>query len=177
MRGVEAAVTGTDHVTRRRCWHDGGVSERLRTRHLVVAASLSLGVLAAGCGRDEAAVPATIDQREATATLSTNPFIPDDVNIGDCVSSLPRPGCGNEIRGDAHSMLTFGALVAGLGFIGWRIGRGVRRRGTPGPTSAGTTTSSPAGPTERTTSASTSGSTSGTTTGTATPEAAPGTDA
>lgn len=90
-------------------------------------------MLAAGCGRDEAATPITVDQRAAAETLSTNPFIPEDVNIGDCVSSLPRPGCGNEIRGDGHAMLTFAVLVAGLSFIGWRIARSVRRRDAPRP--------------------------------------------
>lgn len=90
-------------------------------------------MLAAGCGRDEAATSTTLDQRAATETLSTNPFIPEDVNIGDCVSSLPRPGCGNEIRGDSHAMLTFAVLVAGLSFIGWRITRSVRRRDAPRP--------------------------------------------
>ena len=97
------------------------------------AAAATFGVLAAGCGRDESATPATLDQRAAAETLSTNPFIPEDVNIGDCVSSLPRPGCGNEIRGDGHAMLTFAVLVAGLSFIGWRIGRSVRRRDTQRP--------------------------------------------
>jgi hypothetical protein len=93
----------------------------------LAALVISVGVLA-GCSRDESAVPPTVDQREAAATLSTNPFIPEDVNIGDCVSALPRPGCGNEIRGDSHSMITFGVLMAGLAFIGWRIARSVRRR-------------------------------------------------
>ena len=113
------------------------MSERLRprrSRRLTVAlAAFTFGVLAVGCGRDEAATPATLDERAAAETLSTNPFIPEDVNIGDCVSSLPRPGCGNEIRGDGHAMLTFAVLVAGLSFIGWRIARSVRRRDAPRP--------------------------------------------
>ena len=96
----------------------------------MAATVLSLSVLSSGCGRDSsttATTAATVDQRAATEAMGTNPFIPDDVNIGDCVSSMPRPGCGNEMRGDSHSMLTFGALVAGLTFIGWRIARGARR--------------------------------------------------
>jgi hypothetical protein len=106
---------------------------RLTTALATSAAALTFGLLAAGCGRDDEATPTTLDQRAATETLSTNPFIPEDVNIGDCVSSLPRPGCGNEIRGDSHAMLTFAVLVAGLSFIGWRIGRSVRRRDAPRP--------------------------------------------
>ncbi len=97
---------------------------------LSIAAALSLGVVAAGCGGgdDTAATPVTAATGAAATTMADNPFIPEDVNIGDCVSALPRPGCGNEIRGDSHSALTFGVLVAGLAFIGWRISRGVRRR-------------------------------------------------
>ncbi len=72
-------------------------------------------------------MPPTVDQREAAATLSTNPFIPENVNIGDCVSALPRPGCGNEIRGDSHSMLTFGGLLPRRSLIGWRFPRWARR--------------------------------------------------
>jgi hypothetical protein len=113
--------------------HDGAVIVRLRPRQLLVAVAVSLGTItfgaiAAGCSIDQASPPATMDQVDAAASLTTNPFIPEDVNIGDCVSSLPRPGCGNEIRGDSHAMITFGVLVAGLTFIGWRIGRSVRRR-------------------------------------------------
>jgi hypothetical protein len=106
------------------------VARSSHPRRFVFAMALSLGVLAAGCGRDSDATPVTIDQREAAETLSTNPFIPEDANIGDCVSSLPRPNCGSEIRGDSHALMTFGVLVAGLAFIGWRVGRSVRRRDT-----------------------------------------------
>ena len=107
--------------------NDESVIVHLHPRHLVAATVLSLSALSSGCGRDSSTTATTVEQRAATEAMGTNPFIPDDVNIGDCVSSMPRPGCGNEIRGDSHSMLTFGALVAGLTFIGWRIVRGTRR--------------------------------------------------
>lgn len=120
-----------DGASSGRTWHDGAVPDRRRPRQLLsiaaLAVGLSTGVLAA-CGDDRANTPTTVDERTAAETLSTNPFIPEDVNIGDCVSALPRPGCGNEIRGDSHSALTFGVLVLGLTFIGWRITRSVRRR-------------------------------------------------
>lgn len=57
-----------------------------------------------------------------------NPFIPQNVNLGDCVSSLPRPDCGSDAQGGPLQYATFGALMAGMVFIGWRIFRGVRRR-------------------------------------------------
>lgn len=61
-----------------------------------------------------------------------NPFIPENANLGDCVSSLPRPECGSKARGGVGQWLVFGALVGGLGFIGWRVARGIRR-GRPTP--------------------------------------------
>jgi hypothetical protein len=98
---------------------------------LSIVAALSLGALGAGCGDggdNGGTAPAVAGASATPDSIVDNPFIPEDVNIGDCVSALPRPGCGNEIRGDSHSAMTFGALVAGLAFIGWRIVRSVRRR-------------------------------------------------
>ncbi|MFN8020893.1 MAG: hypothetical protein U0Q03_05120 [Acidimicrobiales bacterium] len=97
---------------------------------LAIGLTLGLSLGLAACGGGSSATTTTLDQREQAATLSTNPFIPEDANLGDCVSSLPRPGCGNEIRGDSHALLTFAVLVAGLTFIGWRIFRSVKRRDT-----------------------------------------------
>ena len=96
---------------------------------IALALGLSFGL--AACGDGAAVSTTTLDERGSAATLSTNPFIPEDANLGDCVSSLPRPGCGNELRGDSHALLTFGVLVAGLTFIGWRIARSVKRRDAP----------------------------------------------
>jgi hypothetical protein len=106
----------------------------MKIRRLIAVAivSIGLGGLAASCsdnstsgGGDPVATAAT--GAEAT-TIGTNPFIPDDVNIGDCLSSLPRPGCGTEASSSGATLITFGVLAAGLAFIGWRIGRGVRQR-------------------------------------------------
>lgn len=62
------------------------------------------------------------------ASIGTNPFIPEDANIGDCVSSVPRPECGSEEKGGWHQYLTMLVLLLGTVFIGWRIARGVRSR-------------------------------------------------
>lgn len=71
---------------------------------------------------DPASDPATND-----TGLASNPFIPD-VNIGDCVSSLPRPGCGTDQQSGYHQYLTLLVLFLATAFIGWRIARGVRSR-------------------------------------------------
>jgi hypothetical protein len=65
-------------------------------------------------------------------TVVDNPFIPEDQNLGDCVSALPRPGCGSEEQGGWRQQLVFGVVIAGLAFIGWRVVRNLRRRDTGG---------------------------------------------
>lgn len=72
---------------------------------------------------------------------TTNPFLPQDANLGDCLSSLPRPDCGSAARGGFAQWSVLVVLVAGLAFIGWRVVRGARRNaaaaagrlGTPTP--------------------------------------------
>ena len=71
-------------------------------------------------------------------SLASNPFIPEDVNIGDCVSSLPRPDCGSKEQSGYHQYLTLIVLFLATAFIGWRIARSVRspRPGGERPTAA-----------------------------------------
>lgn len=79
---------------------------------------------AAASGPDAQVVGLTsTDQPVDTA----NPFLPDDRSISDCVSALPKPGCGSEERGGWHQQLVFLALVGGLSVIGWRIVAGARK--------------------------------------------------
>jgi hypothetical protein len=68
--------------------------------------------------------------RPPPATVLDNPFIPEDQNLSDCVSALPRPGCGSEAEGGWRQQLVFGLVLAGGAFIGWRLVRSVRRRDT-----------------------------------------------
>jgi hypothetical protein len=83
----------------------------------IVAAPLTVSTVAAAQVDDPPTPPVTV-----------NEFIPEDLNLTDCVSALPKPGCGSEARGGWRQGLVFAAVVAGLGFIGWRIAAGVRRR-------------------------------------------------
>lgn len=82
---------------------------------------------------------ATVPQSEPTptsgstdATVVNNEFIPENANIGDCVSALPRPECGSEERGGWRQSLVLLALVAGIGVIGWRMVAAMRRPSTTG---------------------------------------------
>jgi hypothetical protein len=63
-----------------------------------------------------------------TAPTATNDLLPDANNLNDCVGTAEPANCGSRARADGHTYLVFLALAAGLGFIGWRISRGVRAR-------------------------------------------------
>lgn len=70
--------------------------------------------------------------------VTDNEFLPENRDITDCVSAVPKPGCGSKARGGWRQGLVALALLAGLCFIGWRIAKGVRRParshpGTPAP--------------------------------------------
>jgi hypothetical protein len=74
--------------------------------------------------------------------VTANPFLPEDRGISDCISALPKPGCGSEERGGWHQGLILVALVGGLSVIGWRIVAGIRagerdRHGPPVTPSSG----------------------------------------
>lgn len=60
-------------------------------------------------------------------TDTTNPFLPEEASLGDCLSALPPPNCGSEARGGFAQWSVLAVLVAGLAFIGWRVVRGARR--------------------------------------------------
>jgi hypothetical protein len=58
----------------------------------------------------------------------TNDLLPENNSLDNCVGTAERANCGSRNRADGHTYLVFLALAAGLGFIGWRIARGVRAR-------------------------------------------------
>jgi len=73
---------------------------------------------------DEPSTPPTVDEPSTTI----NEFIPTDRDLTDCLSALPRPGCGSEARGGWHQAAVFAVMVVGLGVIGTRVVIGLRRR-------------------------------------------------
>lgn len=81
-------------------------------------------------GHHATAAAATTDTTPPSEApmVTDNGFIPVDVNIGDCLSSMPRPGCGSANRSGYHQLITFGVLMAGTAFITWRVARSVRAR-------------------------------------------------
>ena len=59
---------------------------------------------------------------------TVNDFLPEQENIGTCIGTLERPGCGSKAKGDFRQYLTFAVLLLGMAFIGWRITIGIRQR-------------------------------------------------
>lgn len=107
----------------------------VRVRHRVASVAIALlftlatAGFVAGCASgpspisrapDTAVTPATIDPR----------FLPGDPNLslGDCISSVERPGCGNAERTEWRMLTAFGVLLVGLAVIAWRLTIVWRRR-------------------------------------------------
>lgn len=89
----------------------------------VVTALVWLALLPAGT-----ALATTDPEPPATPPPSTfNEFYPEDQSISDCLGLLQKPNCGSDARGGWAQYTVFGALLGGLGFIGWRIVRTARR--------------------------------------------------
>ncbi|MFV0307220.1 MAG: hypothetical protein ACK5OX_05710 [Desertimonas sp.] len=76
-------------------------------------------------------VPAAPPPTTVAEPIVDNPFIPEDQNLSECISALPKPGCGSEARGGWRQTVLFGVLMAALTLIAWRIIGGVRRGRQP----------------------------------------------
>lgn len=97
------------------------------------AAAAVVLTLAVGCGGENPFQQAATTSIVATEPGPTgtgddaNPFLPER-DLGDCIGTVQRPGCGSDARGGWRQYLVMLVLVAGVAFIGWRIARGVRAR-------------------------------------------------
>ena len=67
------------------------------------------------------------DTGDDTTRPTINEFFPEDRPLRDCLSSLPKPGCGSEARGGWAQTTVFLVIIAGLAFIAWRVVAGSRR--------------------------------------------------
>jgi hypothetical protein len=88
------------------------------------AALLLAGATAAG------PVAATSEPTPPTPATTENPFFPDDasVDLSDCISALPPPGCGSDERGGWRQAAVFAVVIAGIGAMSARLVIGIRRR-------------------------------------------------
>ncbi|NNE10627.1 MAG: hypothetical protein HKN41_00085 [Ilumatobacter sp.] len=93
---------------------------------LLVVIVVVSGAAAIGSG---GVVRATVDDDPppTRAPVTVNEFLPEDRSLGDCISAVPKPGCGSEARGGWRQGLVLAAILAGLALIAWRVVAGARR--------------------------------------------------
>ena len=96
---------------------------RFAARLLVGLAALIAAMLPVG------AVTAQDDGGSDTdvTTVTVNDFVPTERDLSECISAVPKPGCGSEARGGWRQTAIFALVVGGLAFIGWRVVAGARK--------------------------------------------------
>jgi len=97
----------------------------LRLKHVVIASIAALtfiSPIATAVAAEEGDTGGT-----DAPTVTYNDFIPEERDLSDCISAIPKPGCGSDAKGGWRQMLVLGLVVTGLGFIGWRVIAGARK--------------------------------------------------
>ena len=101
-----------------------GASPRIR-RTAVAAILCLLATLA------PRAALATSDGSRGDAApppVTANDFVPEDRDLSECISALPKPDCGSEDRSGWRQGLVLALVLAAMAGIGARIFLAVRRR-------------------------------------------------
>ena len=102
----------------------------------LLVAPLGVTLLAPPVGAASPTVPPAPTQEQdgpvtttdgAVPTVTVNEFLPTDRDLSECLSALPRPGCGSEARGGWRQTSIYVAMLGGLAFIAWRIVASSRR--------------------------------------------------
>ncbi len=93
---------------------------------LVVVTSIAALTLISPSATAVAAEEGDTDTAE-TPSVTYNDFIPEERDLSDCISAIPKPGCGSDAKGGWRQMLVLGLVMTGLGFIGWRVVAGARK--------------------------------------------------
>ena len=101
-----------------------------RKENLRRIAAVAVGIIASvtllSVGSAVIAAADDLDNSD-TSTVTYNDFIPEERDLSDCISAIPKPGCGSSAKGGWRQMLVLGLVVTGLGFIGWRVVAGARK--------------------------------------------------
>ena len=78
------------------------------------------GAIAASATTVVETVSTTLPDDDTTRP-TINEFMPEDQALSDCLSSLPKPGCGSKARGGWRQSLVFIAIIGAIAFIVWRV--------------------------------------------------------
>lgn len=69
---------------------------------------------------------------------TTNPFLPVERDLTDCIGTMERPGCGSAARGGWHQELVAIAMIGGLvlvfGRVAWAVLRSQKKAKDSEPT-------------------------------------------
>jgi hypothetical protein len=103
------------------------VNRRRRLLLAIVVAVVAAVVLSSGSVA-RAAPPSDTAPPDSAGVILVNEFLPEEANLGDCISALPRPECGSEARGGWRQAAVFGVIAVALVAIGVRLAIAVRRR-------------------------------------------------
>lgn len=85
-----------------------------------VTSTVDAVVLAAGAATEPTTEPTT-GPTTAVTQVTFNEFLPEERGLGECISAVPKPGCGSDAEGGWRQTLVFVLILAGLGIIAWRI--------------------------------------------------------
>jgi hypothetical protein len=92
---------------------------------------LLAAILAVGAPDPAATASATPDGSSggpSSTPVTANEFIPEDRDLSECISALPKPDCGSDARGGWRQGLVLALVLAGMVGIGLRIAVAIRRR-------------------------------------------------
>ena len=108
---------------------------RTRRALLVAVAILAVTIVVGALGgvapmatAPTVAAAAQASSGGAPPPVTPNEFIPEDRDLSDCLSALPKPDCGSEARGGWRQGLILALVLLGMIGIAARIVVGVRRR-------------------------------------------------
>lgn len=106
-------------------------------RAFLVSIVLTFGVSgspgsAAAAGTAVIGTVSTTVPDDDTTRPTINEFMPEDRALSDCLSSLPKPGCGSKARGGWRQTLVFLVIIGAIAFIIGRVVVSSRKaRGLP----------------------------------------------
>jgi hypothetical protein len=128
--------------------HGRGLTAVLRAALVAVAVVIALG--ASGALGTDAVSAQQLGPDDLPITTVYNEFYPEDRDLSDCLSVLPRPGCGSSARSGWPQLTVFGLIVIGVGAVAARVLVSARRTraaltasGTPAERSATDETTAP----------------------------------
>lgn len=94
---------------------------------IVMAGLIALGLVLGITASSAVATAQELGPDDLPITTVYNDFYPEDRDLSDCLSVLPRPGCGSSARSGWPQLAVFGLIVIGVGAVATRVIVSARR--------------------------------------------------